>query len=73
MKSNNKSKNIMVLIKRLNNTFKPETVFTNNKAKMHWYSNKLKFYLKVFRYYNRKIDAKIYKQVGGVLIDQNKK
>lgn len=40
---------------------------------MHWYSNKLKSYPKVFCYYNKKIDAKIYKQVGGVLIDQNKK
>lgn len=51
--------------------FKPETVYMNNKAKTVWYWDKLNFFLKVI--YVLIKDSKIYKQVGGVLIDQTRK
>lgn len=57
--------------KKHNSLYKLETVLWNNKAKIHLYSRKSNYFLKVTMFFRS--DAKIYKQVGGVLIDQTRK
>lgn len=71
MKLKKRLKNITAFKRELNNMSRPETVSTNSKAKIVSSFNKSnsshKVPLKIIK------DAKIYKQVGGVLIDQSRK